>query len=127
MTERRPHWDDDLVLAVAQAHDEMHKPAENATYWTAGCYREDLLYPVIAAVEDWQERKGEENLPLLMAMMNAESEKFRLRAEKAEAAIARVRQVCRDPSKRMLATSHMNVEWVDLNAVLNALEGDSDE
>ena len=49
---------------------------------------------------------------------------WQYRAEQAEAAIARVRDVCRDPSKRMLATSHMNVEWVDLNAVLNALEGD---
>lgn len=49
------------------------------------------------------------------------------RAEKAEATIQRVREVCRNPSSRMLATSHMNVEWVDLNAVLNALEGDNDE
>ena len=47
--------------------------------------------------------------------------------EYQQVAIKRVREVCRDPSRRMMATSHMNVEWVDLNAVLNALEGDSEQ
>ena len=77
-------------------------------------------------------------------------DQMRDRAFKAEAAIARVREVCRDPSRRMMATSHMHAEraqppyprppwssrsgpsgrssaWVDLNAILDALEGASDD
>lgn len=31
-----------------------------------------------------------------------------------------------DPSRRMMATSPMHAEWVDLNAILDALVGDSE-
>ena len=84
MSERRPHWDDDLVYAVIHEIGVL-RPSPHSL--------RDTAYAVIAAVEDWHERKGEENLPLLMAMMNAESTKFRRRAEQAEAAIQRVREL----------------------------------
>ena len=40
MTERRPHWDDDLIEAV---NDAMENNA----------YHDEMVYAVIAAVEDW--------------------------------------------------------------------------
>ena len=42
MTERRPHWDDDLLTAVHAAVANDH------FYFTT-----DQVYDVIAAVEDW--------------------------------------------------------------------------
>lgn len=52
-------------------------------------------------------------------------DQMRDRAFKAEAAIAGVREVCRDPTRQMRTTDPfwITVEWVDLNAVLNALDG----
>ena len=52
MTERRPHWTDDLIEAVKDAisgwcFDHVEGPL----------YDEDV-YPVIAAVEDWQDDNG---------------------------------------------------------------------
>ena len=88
MTDRRPHWDDDVITAVMSALPEQAKRVVGA----------NDVFRIIAAVEDWHERKGEENLPLLMAMMNAESTKFRRRAEQAEATIQRVRELHR-PSR----------------------------
>lgn len=84
MSERRPHWDDDLIDSV------VHAISDNYDY-------EYRAYAVIAAVEDWHEQKGEDNLPLLVALMNAEATKLVRRAEKAEAAIQRVREVCDEP------------------------------
>lgn len=40
MTERRPHWDDDLIEAV---NDAMENNA----------YHDEMVYAVIVAVEDW--------------------------------------------------------------------------
>ena len=88
MTERRPHWDDDLINAVFRIMDDYA-----AEVWRREWDHGTPTFDIIAAVEDWHERKGEENLPLLMAMMNAESTKFRRRAEQAEAAIQRVREL----------------------------------
>ena len=42
MTERRPHWDDELITAVCAAVANDH------FYFTT-----DQVYDVIAAVEDW--------------------------------------------------------------------------
>ena len=43
---RRPHWTDDLIEAVSDA-------TEN------NAYHDEMVYAVIAAVEDWQERHPE--------------------------------------------------------------------
>ena len=118
MTERRPHWDDELVYAVIHEIGVL-RPSPHSL--------RDTAYAVIAAVEDWHERKGEENLPLLMAMMNAESTKFRRRAEQAEAAIQRVRDVC-DLFQRRYDSSirhPTDIPAVAIVAVRRALDGDS--
>ena len=77
MSERRPHWDDELFDAVIDGF--------RITPY------DDEVYAVIAAVEDWHAEQEEENLPLLVAMLNAEAVKHVRRAKDAEAAIARVR------------------------------------
>lgn len=89
MTERRPHWDDDLIESVFRIMDNYA-----AEVWRRVVDHGTPTFDIITAVEDWHDRQGEENLPLLMAMMNAESTKFRRRAEKADAAIQRVRELC---------------------------------
>ena len=45
MTERRPHWDDDLIDAVNGAMEN-------------NAYHDEMVYAVIAAVEDWQDANG---------------------------------------------------------------------
>ena len=45
MTSRRPHWDDDLIVAVGDAIEH----ADPTVYPTVG-----MVNDVIAAVEDWQ-------------------------------------------------------------------------
>ena len=57
----------------------------------------------------------------------AESEATR--GNEYEAQAQAVREVCRDPARIMRTTAplYAHIEWVDLNAVLNALDGDGDE
>ena len=50
VTERRPHWDDDLIKAVARAASGYDEPP--GTAFT------ERIYNVIAAVEDWQRQRG---------------------------------------------------------------------
>jgi len=50
MTERRPHWDDDLIDAVRDAVD-----VEFDDIWKLS---EDSIRAVIAAVEDWIDARG---------------------------------------------------------------------
>lgn len=88
MTERRPHWDDDLIESVFRIMDNYA-----AEVWRRVVDHGTPTFDIITAVEDWHEEQGEENLPLLVAMLNAEAVKHVRRAEKAEAAIARVREV----------------------------------
>ena len=117
MTDRRPLWDDDVITAVMSVLPEQAKRVVGATD----------VFRIIAAVEDWHIRKGEENLPLLMAMMNAESTKFRRRAEQAEAAIQRVRDVC-DLFQRRYDSSirhPTDIPAVAIVAVRRALDGDA--
>lgn len=72
MTERRPHWDDDLIKAVGDAIER----ADSAFYPTVG-----MVNDVIAAVEDWQ-------------VANARDRVYLAEPTSAEqAAIARVREL----------------------------------
>ena len=48
MTERRPHWDDELVYAVIHEIGVL-RPSPHSL--------RDTAYAVIAAVEDWHERE----------------------------------------------------------------------
>lgn len=75
MSERRPHWDDDLIDAVRDAVD-----VEFDGIWKLS---EDSIRAVIAAVEDWARW---EHVP----------KGTLARLEQAEAAIERVRKLCDD-------------------------------
>ena len=51
MTERRPHWDDDLIEAVRFNYNtQMHYADEQEQL--------ESICDVIAAVEDWQRQRG---------------------------------------------------------------------
>jgi hypothetical protein len=82
VTERRPHWDDDLTDAVFRALSHTYR----AQGWAGGIAidLDESVYPLIAAVEDWQaeKRRGEAAFSWLMA-----------RDARQEAAIQRVRDV----------------------------------
>ena len=56
MTERRPHWDDDLIDAVFKALSYTYL----AQGWAGGIAidLDESVYPLIAAVEDWQRQRG---------------------------------------------------------------------
>jgi len=102
MTERRPHWSDDLIDAVRDAVD-----VEFDGIWKLS---EDSILAVIAAVEDnrppslsdlqvqhyaelrEQAERAGQGLDV-EALISARMEQV-ARAENAEAAIARVRDVC---------------------------------
>jgi hypothetical protein len=76
MIERRPHWDAELCNAVYDAALEAYKDGLNG-----GAYD---IFPIIAAVEDWQaeKRRGEAAFSWLMA-----------RDARQVAAIQRVREL----------------------------------
>lgn len=48
MTERRPHWDDDLLAAVLRY---LHDPAPLTD--------DDRAWNIVEAVEDWQDARGD--------------------------------------------------------------------
>ena len=119
MSERRSHWDDDLIVAVGDAIEH----ADPTVYPTVG-----MVNDVIAAVEDWQS---------CQAMINISASTYAMtvgRAEDAEAAIQRVREV----PKKVAVARKCDVEnpqkfawyqgWNDaIDAVFRALDGDGDE
>ena len=91
MSERRPHWDDDLVYAVIHEIGVL-RPSPHSL--------RDTAYAVIAAVEDWQIAKagpgkyaitlgviGGKYLPEWIAQSAID------RATKAESKIQRVREL----------------------------------
>ena len=90
MTDRRPHWDDDLVEAVrSKIGMHQHGPIGEIRIYNPF---DDEVYNVIAAVEDWQCDEHEQAMRELRGWQDAAAS-YRLRAEKAEAAIARVREL----------------------------------
>ena len=135
MTERRPHWDDDLIDAVNGAVNRLKYPElwPNAN-----------LYAVIAAVEDWHEKFVMHGAFRVLAerAASAEADRDRLanqllnevpdsyiqmkaRALTAEAAIERVREFLADKDKGltddMRAQGHFIL--VDTDSVRRALDG----
>ena len=97
---RRPHWDDELIETVKNAifrncFDHVEGPL----------YDQDV-FPVIAAVEDWQDANGFGRMGSLMR-----------RLIDAEAAVERVREAC-EPFGPMGSIA----VW----RILRALDGDGD-
>ena len=78
--DRRPHWDDDLINAVT---DLIYTD-----------YDGELVCAVIAAVEDWQVHRDGQALDVNELLSECMEQVHR--AEKAEAAIQRVRDVYED-------------------------------
>ena len=131
---RRPHWDDDVIKAVADVleHDD---------------YIYATTYAVIAAVEDWHEKFVMHGAFRVLAerAANAEAARDRLanqllnevpdsyiqmkaRALDAEAAIARVRDMCDDfEHEENLNGGIGRYAVVRVDRVRSALNGDSDE
>ena len=107
MTERRPHWSNDLIVAVGDAIEH----AEPTVYPTVG-----MVNAVIAAVEDWQDRQI---IGCRYACLGSQG----MEIAKRDFVIARVREVC--------DRADNNGEWpgmlVRVSAVRKALEGDSDD
>ena len=135
MTERRPHWDDDLIEAVSclvsvDIGDDCLVVAD--------------VYAIIAAVEDWHEKFVMHGAFRVLAerAASAEADRDRLanqllnevpdsyiqmkaRALTAEAAIERVREFLADKDKGltddMRAQGHFIL--VDTDSVRRALDG----
>ena len=104
MTERRPHWDDDLLTAVHAAVANDH------FYFTT-----DQVYDVIAAVEDWQSRNA------IRLVSDLQS-----RLMQREATIQAVRGIERRERCTSRDDEHYNDGWNDaLAAVERALDGAS--
>ena len=104
MTERRAHWDDDILTAVMAALPERAQREVRA----------DDVYNILAAVEDWARW---EHVP----------KGTLARLERAEAAIARVRSVCDMDAGQLWTDGKVGSRIVAVPQILQALEGDSDE
>ena len=136
MSERRPHWDDALIDAVNGAVNRLKYPElwPNAN-----------LYAVIAAVEDWHEKFVMHGAFRVLAerAASAEADRDRLanqllnevpdsyiqmkaRALTAEAAIARVREVCEQDSG-VADVDGQEFTMVEVDDILRALDGERDE
>ena len=108
MTEKREWWSDDLIDAVFKALSYTYL----AQGWAGGIAidLDESVYPLIAAVEDWQDRNQQAR-----AMSMTDN----------EAAIARVREVC-DLWQRRHDTSIRHptaIPAIAITAVLRALDG----
>ena len=136
MTERRPHWDDDLIEAVSclvsvDIGDDCLVVAD--------------VYAIIAAVEDWHEKFVMHGAFRVLAerAASAEADRDRLanqllnevpdsyiqikaRALTAEAAIARVREVCEQDSG-VADVDGQEFTMVEVDDILRALDGERDE
>jgi len=106
MTERRPHWSNDLIVAVGDAIEH----ADPTVYPTVG-----MVNDVIAAVEDWQDANGSSRAGAPMH-----------RLIEAEAAIKKARAVPpKDPYRPGSLGVHYRLGYNDaLRDVLRALDGE---
>ena len=107
MTQRRPHWDDELIDAVRYVYNlQMHYADEQEAL--------DSIYDVIAVVEDWEK----ETFVSATAIV-AE------RIEKAETAIQRVRELCQSAIDESYLTDASIARAGLANRILRALDGAS--
>jgi|GEM_PF-2588335 len=116
MTERRPHWDDDLITAVMSALPEYAK-------WTLVS---DDVFRIIAAVEDWHKEKRDSRI-------RTHSEGcWRWHQECAEhliewqrSTIQRVRELLDDECFSQCSCGHCPI-LVDARDVRRTLDGERD-
>lgn len=101
MTERRPHWDDELIFAVMSAAGD------------GGHLFIDDIHAVIAAVEDWEKET-----------FNAATEVLVERIQKAEAQVQAVRELASviDPIRGELHMAALHGWDTAMEMVLQLLE-----
>ena len=97
-SQRRPHWDDDLITAVCATGDDGE-----VDYWMTRAQ----VHRIIAAVEDWARW---EHVP----------KGTLARLERAESAIARVRQVLDEEQRGYSPPLGL------ISRIRNALDGERD-
>ena len=113
MSERRPHWDDDLLQAV---YDAVFQCVDR----DSGGVHEDVLPDVIAVIEDWQRQKLRSDGTQCAIRQEPQCECC-YDVRELDAAIKRVRELWATCSCDRCTTNHL--------AILRALavDGDSDE
>lgn len=109
MTERRAHWDDDLVEAVAAVINQ----ADVDDYANVHFTHSDI-YAIIAAVEDWEK-----------STFVSATAQLAERIAIAESAIQRVREVCGQDTP--YPGGYTDGWYSALRSVRRALDGDGDE
>lgn len=92
-TQRRPHWDDDLIDAVFKALSYTYL----AQGWAGGIAidLDESVYPLIAAVEDWHKAKRDQRVRTHSAecwRWHQECAEYRI--EKLSARVQAVREFC---------------------------------
>ena len=112
MIERRPHWDDELIMAVV---DEIEN-ADSAFYPTFG-----MVASVIAAVEDWHRDRW--------TGVCESPEEVVQELKQAQAAIQRVRDLCaefirQDAEDLTYGSDTYTRAWV-AHDILQALDGET--
>ena len=119
-SQRRPHWDDDLVDAVIdlQYHcvDCMEDDYPDIDQRDPDAANKAWAHAIIAAVEDWQS---------CQAMINISASTYAMtvgRTEDAKAVIQQVREVCDKPTMRTTDISGVT-EWVRVRDIESALDG----
>ena len=117
MTERRPHWDDELITAVCAAVANDH------FYFTT-----DQVYDIIDVVEDWQARRLGASAEQLNRIADWQWMKVSIPLwhwAQAEAAIQRVRQLCQSAIDESYLTDASIARAGLANRILRALDGAS--
>lgn len=155
MSERRPHWDDDLTDAVFRALSHTYR----AQGWTGGIAidLDESVYPLIAAVEDWHlsrmGQSGDEAVkpkrqrvkarnvrvlkPRISETLDSDVCRSGKEAERLTAAIKRVQGIC----EVIVENAHQFYEvwdedptaaqvpygqWMVARHILRALDGERD-
>jgi len=117
MSERRPHWDDELIFAVMSAAGD------------GGHLFIDDIHAVIAAVEDWHKAKRDARVRTHSAecwRWHQECAEYRI--EKLSAQVQAVRDAIEAELERHTLTNLGDFMFLDqaLGRILNALDGDND-
>ena len=123
MTQRRPHWDDELIDDVFRLMDR----------YAAGVFRGEKnhgtpTYDIIAAVEDWQARRLGASAEQLNRIADWQWMKVSIPLwhwAQAEAAIQRVRQLCQSAIDESYLTDASIARAGLANRILRALDGAS--
>ena len=119
MTERRPHWDDDLIDAVRDAVDIEFDEVLRLT--------EDSILAVIAAVEDWIDVRGSAIDGREVVAAIAAIQRVRALCSQSRAVVSRGCSCHADECSGTCGAGRPLAWGLDPADVLNALDGDSHE